>query len=85
MMMEYPAAGVRKHWLTRLQGIEHRLQMQEAGQAEVIGIADEVLERENQSKTAAAHFLRCPLTRATVAALNDRAHLAMGVSHPDYA
>lgn len=85
MMMEYPAPGVGKHWLARLQGIEHRLRMQGARQPEGIGIADEDLERENPPKTSAAHFLRCPLTRATVAALNDRAHLAVGVSHPDYA
>jgi glycerol-3-phosphate dehydrogenase subunit C len=53
-------------------------------QAKVYAIADEDLERENEEKTAAAHFLRFELTPAMVAALKADASLAMGVDHPAY-
>jgi hypothetical protein len=50
----------------------------------VYAIADEDLERENESKTPAAHFLRFPLGPGMVEALGAGTGLAMGVDHPEY-
>lgn len=84
MMLEYPDPEARKHWLARLKGVEHRVWVQVSGHEAVFAIADEDLERENETKTSAVHFLRFPLSPAMVAALGAGAGLAMGVDHPDY-
>jgi hypothetical protein len=50
----------------------------------VYAIADEDLERENEEKTSAVHFLRFELDAAARAALAGGASLTMGVDHPHY-
>jgi hypothetical protein len=50
----------------------------------VLAIADEDLERENEQKTAAVHFLRYELTAPMVAALKGGAALSAGIDHPAY-
>jgi hypothetical protein len=47
-------------------------------------LADEDLERENEEKTSAVHFLRFEFTRGMIAALRDGAALAAGVDHAQY-
>jgi uncharacterized protein DUF3501 len=84
MMLEYPDPDVRKHWLERLKGVEDRVWVRVAGFDAVFAIADEDLERENETKTSAVHFLRFPLSQPMVAALRGGAGLAMGVDHPEY-
>jgi uncharacterized protein DUF3501 len=84
MMLEYEDPEVRKHWLARLKGVEKKVWVQVAGQEAVFAIADEDLERENETKTSAVHFLRFPLSQAMIAALRAGAGLAMGVDHPEY-
>jgi uncharacterized protein DUF3501 len=84
MMLEYPDPDVRKHWLERLKGVEDRVWVRLAGFDSVFAIADEDLERENETKTSAVHFLRFPLSQSMVAAMQAGAGLAMGVDHPEY-
>ena len=50
----------------------------------VFAIADEDLERENEEKTSAVHFVRFELDEATCAALKKGAGLSVGVDHPNY-
>jgi hypothetical protein len=50
----------------------------------VYAIADEDLERANDEKTSAVHFLRFELTPPMIAALRGGAPLAIGVDHPAY-
>jgi hypothetical protein len=85
LQVEYEDADERKRALTRLKGIEDRVWVQVEGQARVYAIADEDLERENDVKTAAVHFLRFELALAMIAALKAGAALAIGVDHPAYA
>src|SRR5258706_527502 len=47
-------------------------------------IADEDLERENETKTSAVHFLRFELSEEMAAALKYGVALSMGVDHPNY-
>ncbi len=84
MLIEYPEAGERRRRLAELRGIEDRTWVQVEGCARVFAIADEDLERENEEKTSAVHFLRFELERAMRDALKAGAGLAVGVDHPNY-
>jgi hypothetical protein len=84
MMIEYPDVAERQHELALLKGIEDRVWVQVQGCARVYAIADEDLERENEEKTSAVHFLRFELGQDMVGALRRGAALAIGVDHPQY-
>jgi hypothetical protein len=70
--------------LTRLKGIEDKTWVQVEGSPKVYAIADEDLERENETKTSSVHFLRFELTEEMAAALKYGVSLAMGVDHAHY-
>jgi len=82
MLIEYPEAEERRRMLARLKGIERRVWVQVGGCGQVYAIADEDLERENEEKTSAVHFLRFELDSGMRARLRQGAGLAMGVDHP---
>ena len=84
MMIEYADADERKHALSKLKGIEDRVWVQVEGCARVYAIADEDLERENEEKTSAVHFLRFELSQEMRQALQYGVGLSMGVDHPNY-
>ncbi|HET7808962.1 MAG TPA: DUF3501 family protein [Steroidobacteraceae bacterium] len=84
LLIEYPDPEVRKVQLEKLRGIEDRCWVQVAGCARLFAIADEDLDRENETKTSAVHFLRFELDAAMAAALKSGAVLSVGVDHPNY-
>ena len=84
MMIEYTDAEERKSALAILKGIENRVWVQAAGSARVFAIADEDLERENEEKTSAVHFLRFELKDEMAAALKRGVALSMGIDHQNY-
>ncbi len=84
MMIEYGDPQVRAAQLAKLKGIEDHVWVKAGEGAAVYAIADEDLERENEEKTSAVHFLRFELPPETVAALKQGAMLAVGVDHPEY-
>jgi hypothetical protein len=84
MMIEYPDPAERRDWLARLIGIEDRVWVEVAGHARVHAVADEDLERQNETKTSSVHFLRFELDQAMARALKSGAVLAIGVDHPAY-
>jgi precorrin-3B methylase len=55
-----------------------------AGHPRVFAIADEDLERENDEKTSAVHFLRFELDPGMIASLRAGAALAAGIDHEHY-
>src|SRR6185295_16439613 len=81
MMIEYPDVEERQRMLGKLIGIEARVWIAVAGHPRVHGVADEDLERQNETKTSAVHFLRFELEPAMVRALKAGAGLGMGVDH----
>src|SRR5437588_12346369 len=85
MLIEYEDVHERKTALAKLRGIEDHVWVRVEGYPRVHAIADEDLERENDEKTSAVHFLRFELTPAMIAALKSGAKLAIGVDHPEYA
>jgi hypothetical protein len=80
-MFEYPDAEVRRRALARMTGIEHRIWIQVAGQAKVLAIANEDLERSTEDKTSAVHFLRFELDADMVGAVKGGADIKMGIDH----
>ena len=84
MLVEYEDEAERREALARLRGIEDAVWVRVAGFAAVPAIADEDLDRENDTKTSAVHFVRFELTPPMVAAFKAGATVAMGVDHPNY-
>jgi hypothetical protein len=84
LFIEYPDVEERKRMLARLKGIEQKTWVQVEGGERVYAIADEDLERENEEKTAAVHFVRFELPAATREKLRRGAKLSIGVDHPEY-
>jgi hypothetical protein len=84
MLIEYPEAEERRRRLAELKGIEDRTWVQVEGCAKVFAIADEDLERENEEKTSAVHFVRFELDAKMRQALKQGAGLAVGVDHANY-
>jgi hypothetical protein len=83
-LIEYPDAEIRRVQLERLKGVEDRCWVQVAGEDRVFAIADEDLERENELKTSAVHFLRFELEPSMTKKLKGGATLSMGIDHPNY-
>ena len=69
---------------TQLVGIEDRVYMQVGDLDRCLAIADEDLDRADEDKTSAVHFLRFELTPEQVAALQGGAPLAAGIDHDNY-
>jgi Protein of unknown function (DUF3501) len=84
MLIEYEDAAVRAHELTLLKGIERRVWLQVEGAAKVYPITDEDMERENETKTSAVHFMRWELNSDMVAALKYGVALSFGIDHSHY-
>lgn len=67
LLIEYADVERRKHELARLRHIEHAITLTVHGHAPVTAIADEDMERSNEEKTAAVHFLRFELGAPMIA------------------
>jgi len=84
MLIEYANQAERKAALAKLIGVEDRLFVQVEGQPRVYAIADEDLDRENEEKTSAVHFVRFELSQAMKDALKGGAQMMIGCDHPNY-
>jgi uncharacterized protein DUF3501 len=84
MLIEYPEEAERRRMLARLKGIERKAWAQVEGCERVVAVADEDLERENEDKTSAVHFLRFELDGSMRRRLREGASLTVGIEHPEY-
>jgi hypothetical protein len=84
MMLEYTDVNERKRELARLIGVEDRMFVEVEGMARVYAIADEDLDRENEEKTSAVHFVRFEFTPAMRAAIQAGAAVKLGCDHTNY-
>jgi hypothetical protein len=84
LLIEYDDVEMRKRELEKLRGIEDDIAIS-VGDERVLAIADEDLDRSNETKTSAVHFLRFELTPAMIAAARAGSPLALSVAHPHYA
>ena len=83
-MVEFPEVEERRAMLSRLIGIENKVFVQVEGFDRVYAIADEDLERSDEHKTSAVHFMRFELSAEQVDALKSGAALAAGIDHENY-
>jgi hypothetical protein len=83
-LIEFPDAEERRARLSGLKGVEDACWVQVEGHERVMAIADEDLERENEEKTSAVHFLRFELTSSMIRAARARAAINIGIDHRNY-
>lgn len=83
-MLEYEDPAVREQELAKLIGIEDKVWLQVEDCERVYPIADEDLDRDNEQKTAAVHFLRFELDPSMVRAVHAGATIHAGIDHPVY-
>jgi len=84
MLIEYEDVDERRAALAQLKGIEEAVWLRVEGYPSVRAVADEDLERENEDKTAAVHFVRFELTPSMIAAFKAGSEVALGIDHPHY-
>ena len=84
MMIQYGDADERRRQLRNLKGIEDRVWMQVENLARIYAIADEDLERSNEEKTSAVHFLRFELDANMIAAVKSGGSIRAGINHAHY-
>ena len=83
-MVEFPDVEERRAMLKQLVGIEDKVFMRVGDMDKAYAIADEDLERADDKKTSAVHFLRFELSDAMIASLKDGAPLSAGIDHDNY-
>ncbi len=84
LLLEFPDPEVRRVALEKMIGVEDRCWIRVSEMERVFAIADEDMDRENEEKTSAVHFLRFELTPSMIEAMRSGANLNMGVDHDYY-
>jgi hypothetical protein len=83
LLIEFPDPERRRVALGQMIDVEDRCWVQ-VGLDKVFAVSDEDLERENDEKTSAVHFLRFELSPPMVEAIKASAPLSLGVDHDAY-
>ena len=83
LMFEYEDVAERRVALARMVGIEHHVWARADGHDPAFGIANEDMDRSDDDKTAAVHFLRFEFDAATIEALKEGSALFMGIDHDE--
>ena len=85
LTIEYGDPAVRAQKLKELHQVEDKIYIKVEGHQPVFAVADEDMNRSNDTKTAAVHFLRFELTPEMISDIRelDRA-FTVGVDHPAY-
>ena len=83
-MVEFPEVDERRAMLRQLRGVENRVYVQVADFDRVYAIADEDLDRTDDDKTSAVHFLRFEFPTEQIAALRSGAPFFAGIDHENY-
>ena len=83
-MIEFTDEEERRDALKKMLGIENNLWLKIEGFNEIHPISDEDLERSDDNKTSAVHFLRFQLDHEMIDALKGGCQLSAGINHPEY-
>lgn len=84
LLIEFDDVERRKIELARMVGIEDRISVSVDGHSPVHAIADEDMDRSNESKTSAVHFLRFEFSPAMIASARQGARIEFASGHPSY-
>ena len=82
MLIEYADEAVRRRELARLGGVEHRVFAEVGGHGRAATHADEDMDRSEDDRTAAVHFMRFAFAAEQIAALRAGAGLRFGIDDP---
>jgi len=83
-MIEFTDEEERRAALKKMLGIENNLWLKIDGFNEIHPVSDEDLERNDDNKTSAVHFLRFQLDHEMIDALKGGCQLSAGINHPEY-
>jgi uncharacterized protein DUF3501 len=83
-MIEFPDVDERQAMLARLVGVEDLVWIQVGDLPKIRPISDEDLQRSDEHKTSAVHFLRFELSPDQLTQLKNGAELAAGIEHENY-
>ncbi len=83
-MIEFTDEEERRAALKKMLGIENNLWLKIEGFNEIHPVSDEDLERRDDNKTSAVHFLRFQLDHEMIDALKGGCQLSAGINHPEY-
>jgi hypothetical protein len=81
LLIQYEDVEMRRRRLTELVGIEDKVWVQIGDSKRVFGIADEDMERSNDDKTSAVHFMRYQLDQSQIENAKSGARIIFGVEH----
>jgi hypothetical protein len=84
LLIQFEDEDERKRRLTELVGIEDRVWVRVGDLEKTYPIADEDMDRSNDDKTSAVHFMRYQLTSSQVDAAKTGHAIAFGVEHEAY-
>ena len=84
MLIEYPDRDIRAEKLKDLHLVENKVWLQIGENERVYAIADEDLERSNEEKTSAVHFLRFEFDKNMIEDFKSTKMLYAGIDHPKY-
>jgi hypothetical protein len=84
LMIEFTDEEERRVALKKMLGIENNLWLKIEGFSEIYPISDEDLERSDDNKTSAVHFLRFQLDHEMIDGLKGGCQLSAGINHPEY-
>jgi hypothetical protein len=74
----------RRQQLAKLIGIEDRVWLRVGEGEQVFAIADEDMDREDEEKTSAVHFLRFELKSDDLQRAKSGADISIGIDHENY-
>ena len=83
-MIEFTDEEERRTALKKMLGIENNLWLKIEGFNEIHPVSDEDLERRDDNKTSAVHFLRFQLDHEMIDVLKGGCQLSAGINHPEY-
>ena len=83
-LIEYEDASERRIALSKLGKVEHHIWLQVTGGSKSWAIADEDLERSNETKTSSVHFLRFDLDDHSISNAKSGKPISIGVEHQAY-
>ena len=84
MLIMYPNVSQRKKMLTKLNSIENEVWICADNLKRVFAISDEDLERSNERKTSAVHFLRFQFDEEYIKSIKSAKKISIGINHLDY-
>ena len=84
MLIMYPDVEERRKMLEKLNGIENKMWLSINQSSKIYAMADEDLDRANDDKTSAVHFLRFQLNSEEVDLFKNSDNIQFGVDHDEY-